>query len=175
MWLQAPLRDHWAQGVVDLYEIGLTLRVENKWEEEGAAVAKSRRKFFPNTDDETFQRSWGTHPPPPIPFERSFLIWAPKFKFMAPKFKYVAPRLKYVAPKFKYLTPNSNKLNFVPLNPSRFVQRKTFNSASLTHAQPLMGLFFLSFLVLVKMKMHTFVQLQCSVLFFFLWVLNPHS
>jgi len=27
MWLQMPLRDHWTQGDVDLYEIGLTLCV----------------------------------------------------------------------------------------------------------------------------------------------------
>jgi len=56
--------------------------------------------FFPSTDDETSWRSWGTHPPPSLPFEKTI---------SAPKFKYIAPKLKYVAPKFKYLTPNSNR------------------------------------------------------------------
>jgi len=82
------------------------------------------RIFFPDTDDETSRRFWGTYLPPPTPFEKTlFLDFGPKFKYTAPKFKYTAPKfkymapkfkctaqkLKYVAPKFKYLTSNSNK------------------------------------------------------------------
>jgi len=34
-------------------------------------TVRRMRNFFPDTDDETSRRSWGTHAPPPIPFEKT--------------------------------------------------------------------------------------------------------
>ena len=73
--------------------------------------------FFPNTDDKTTRRSWGTYPPPPIPFEKTLFsdfgatiqISGTKNQIYSAKNKIYAPKLKYVAPKIKYLTPNSEK------------------------------------------------------------------
>jgi len=81
--------------------------------------------FPPDTDDGTSRMSWGTHPTPPVPFEKTLLFdfganlqyMAPSLKYVVPTFKYIALKLKYVMPKFKYSTQIQINENFYHQKP----------------------------------------------------------